>query len=401
MSGLSTAPESTLPSPRALRARRALLGAVLLGVVADPLLRHGPWGIGLLIWMLQFAAIVVALVRQAGRTFEREGILWLTVAVLCAAGLSWRDADTLMVFDVMAMLVALVLLAMNLANIPVAGLALARVRDLIRAAFGTGLEVATGAIPLVLRDAELHTALRSASDGPTRRFARALVITLPVLLVFTLLLTQADPIFGSFFVLPDIDIEVVLSHVVIAGFFAWIVSGWLRRSLLARRGNHAPAPTPFPLALGVTDIAFALGALTVLFAAFVIVQIGWLFGGEALVLRTTGLGYAEYARRGFFELMCVAGLLLPVLLASRALVPESDTRTLRLHSRLALPLARGCGSMWSTTGSRSTGCTRSRSWPGWRSSLRGSLRPCCDPGRAPSPWGSSPPGTRCCSPCTC
>ncbi|HET6682004.1 MAG TPA: DUF4173 domain-containing protein, partial [Gemmatimonadaceae bacterium] len=352
MSGLSTAPASTVPSPRALLARRALLGAVLLGLVADPLLRHGPWGIGLLIWMLQFAAVVVALVRQTGRTFERESILWLTVAVLCAAGLAWHDADTLMVFDVMAMLIALVLLAMSLANIPVAGLSRARVRDLVRAAFGTGLEVATGAIPLVLRDAELHTALRSASEGPTRRIARALVITLPVLLVFTLLLTQADPIFGSFFILPPIDIEVVLSHVVIAGFFAWVVTGWLRRSLLAHRGGRTPVTTPFPLALGATDVAFALGALNVLFAAFVIVQIGWLFGGEALVLRTTGLGYADYARRGFFELMCVAGLLLPVLLASRALVPESEARTLRLHSRLALPLVVLLGAMMVSAGAR-------------------------------------------------
>jgi hypothetical protein len=352
MSDPSTVSESTVPTSRALLARRALLGAVLLGLVADPLLRHGPWGIGLLIWMLQFAAVVVALVRQTGRTLSGESRTWLAVAVLCAAGLTWHDADTLMVFDVMAMLVALTLLAMSLGAVPVARLSLARVRDLIRAAFGTGIEVATGAVPLVLRDAELHTVLRSASEGPTRRLARALVITLPVLLVFTLLLTQADPIFGSFFVLPDIDIEVVLSHVVIASFFAWVVCGWLRRSLLARRGGRTPVTTPFPLALGATDITFALGALNVLFAAFVVVQIGWLFGGESLVLRTTGLGYAEYARRGFFELMCVAGLLLPVLLASRALIPESETRTLRLHSRLALPLVVLLGAMMVSAGAR-------------------------------------------------
>jgi hypothetical protein len=83
------------------------------------------------------------------------------------------------------------------------------------------------------------------------------------------------------------------------------------------------------------DIAFVLGALNVLFAAFVVVQIRWLFGGEALVLRTTGLGYAEYARRGFFELTGVAVLLLPTLLGTHALIPESDARTHRLYRKLA------------------------------------------------------------------
>ena len=317
----------------------------MLGVLADPLLRNDPWGLGLLVWMLTFATIVITLVRRSERAFSRESALWLAVAVLFAGGLSWRDAEMLHFFDVLAMLTALVLLAMSIGAVPVPGLALARVRDLIRAAFGTGLDVATGIIPLVLRDAELHTAIRPSSDGGVRRISKAVVITLPILLVFTLLLTQADPVFGSFFTFPDVDLEVVFSHVAIAGFFAWVVAGWLRRSLLQRTGPAgAPAP-PFPLTLGATDITFALGALHVLFAAFVVVQVGWLFGGEALVLRTTGLSYAEYARRGFFELACVAGLLLPVLLGAQALIPATDSRTLRIYRRLALPLVVLLGAM--------------------------------------------------------
>ncbi|MGQ0648113.1 MAG: DUF4153 domain-containing protein [Gemmatimonadaceae bacterium] len=344
-------PESTIPSTRALVARRALLGAVLLGVLADPLLRNEPWGLGLLVWMALFATITIALVRQSARPLSRESGIWLGVAVLFAAGLSWRDAEMLQFFDVLAMLTALVLLAISISAIPVPGLALARVRDLIRAAFGTGLDVATGVVPLLLRDAELHTALRPANDGSVRRIGKALVITAPVLLVFTLLLTQADPIFGSFFTFPDVDLEVALSHVVIAGFFAWVVAGWLRHALLARPGAVG-TPTPFPLTLGATDVTVALGALNVLFAAFVVVQIGWLFGGEALVLRTTGLGYADYARRGFFELTGVAGLLLPVLLGAHALIPASDVRTLRFYRRLALSLKTLLGAIMISAGAR-------------------------------------------------
>ncbi len=332
------APGVAIPSPRARAARRILVGAALLGVLADPLLRNEPWGLGLLAWMAAFAAVATALVRQGGRPLAAESRAWLAVAVVFAAGLSWRDADLLQAFDVLAMLAALTLLALSLGASPVPGLALARVRDLVRAATVTGLEVATGVVPLLLRDAELHTTHRPSGGGSVRRVARALAITAPVLLVFTLLLAQADPVFGSFITFPDVDLDVVLSHVLVAGFFAWVVAGWLRRSLLAHPGATGAPATPFPLTLGATDVTLVLGALNLLFAAFVAVQVGWLFGGEALVLRTTGLGYAEYARRGFFELTCVAGLLLPVLLGAQALIGPSDLRTHRLYRRLAMSL---------------------------------------------------------------
>ena len=50
-----------------------------------------------------------------------------------------------------------------------------------------------------------------------------------------------------------------------------------------------------------------------LFALFVAVQLRVLFGGAAYVQRTTGLGYGEYARQGFVQLLAVAALTLTVI----------------------------------------------------------------------------------------
>jgi len=345
-------PVPGIPSARGRVARRALLSAVVLGILADPLLRNEPWGLGLLVWIVVFALITIALVRHAGRPLSSESSTWLAVAVLFAAGLSWRDSEVLQAFDVLAMLTALVLLAMSLNAIPVPGLALARVRDLIWAGFGTGIGAATGVIPLLMSDTELQTTLRPSHDGSARRIGKAVLITVPILLVFTILFAQADPVFGSFFEFLKLDLDVLLSHIVIAGFFAWVVAGWLRRALLSHP-NAAGAPAiPVPLSLGATDVTLALGGLNILFAIFVVVQIGWLFGGEGLVLRTTGLSYAEYARRGFFELTGVAGLLLVVLLGAQALIPASDSRTGRLYRRLAVPLLVLLGAIMVSAGAR-------------------------------------------------
>jgi hypothetical protein len=333
-------------------AQRALVAAGLLGIAADPLLRNGPWGLGLLTWMVLFAAVLTTIARASGVALSRESRTWLALAVLFAAGLSWRDADTLYLFDVLAMLASLVLLAMSLNALPVAGLASARIRDLLRAGLGTGLDVGVGAIPLALSDAELASAVRPSGAGNARRIAKALLITLPLLLVFTLLLTQADPVFESFVALPKIDLGTAISHIVFAGFFAWVVAGWLRRALVSHGGADATREIPLPFTVGTTDVALALGALNILFAAFIAVQIGWLFGGEALVLRTTGLSYAAYARHGFFELTGVACLLLPVLLSARALIPASDLRAIRAFQRLALPLVILLGAVMASAGAR-------------------------------------------------
>lgn len=344
--------ESSIPSSRAIVARRALIGAALLGIAADPLLRNPPWGLGLVVWMMAFAIVAATLARLAGRALSLESRAWLAAAVLFAAGLSWRDAGMLQFFDVVAMLASLVLLNLSMSANPVSGLTGARIRDLILAAFSSGLSVAAAAVPLVVYDAALATELHPSTEGNARRIGKALMITAPVLLVFTLLLIQADPVFGSYLTLPKVDFATIISHIVVAGFFAWVVAGWLRRSLLAPRDAATSADITFPVSLGATDVTVALGALNVLFAAFVIVQIQSLFGGEALVLRTTGLTYAAYARSGFFELMFVAGLLLPLLLCARALIPASDRRTLRLFQRYALPLVLLLGAVMASAGVR-------------------------------------------------
>jgi hypothetical protein len=63
-----------------------------------------------------------------------------------------------------------------------------------------------------------------------------------------------------------------------------------------------------------------LAALDLLFFAFVLVQLRYLFGGRDLVAARAGLTYAEYARHGFFELVAVAVLVLPLLLVVNGVV---------------------------------------------------------------------------------
>lgn len=53
-----------------------------------------------------------------------------------------------------------------------------------------------------------------------------------------------------------------------------------------------------------------LGATISIFGLFVGIQVRYLFGGHDLITGTVGVTYAEYARRGFFEIVTAAALVI-------------------------------------------------------------------------------------------
>ncbi|HEX9918624.1 MAG TPA: DUF4173 domain-containing protein, partial [Pyrinomonadaceae bacterium] len=87
--------------------------------------------------------------------------------------------------------------------------------------------------------------------------------------------------------------------------------------------------------LGAVEVGVVLGLLNVLFACFVVVQFRYFFGGAERVMSITELTYSEYARRGFFELTWVAGLVLPLLLGAHALLGKNSLTAGRIFRPLA------------------------------------------------------------------
>lgn len=74
--------------------------------------------------------------------------------------------------------------------------------------------------------------------------------------------------------------------------------------------------------LGTVEVGVILGLINLLFLSFVIVQVPYLFGGMELVQNTPDFKLAEYARRGFGELVAVSALVLPMLLAGHWLIKK-------------------------------------------------------------------------------
>ena len=141
---------------------------------------------------------------------------------------------------------------------------------------------------------------------------RGFLLAVPILAVFTLLLSSADLVFEQHVqkIVSSFKIEKLSEYLVrgiliffVATFFIGIIQTAALRSHKPNQSNlDKPAISPF---LGFTEGAIVLGSMIVLFTTFVIIQFRYFFSGQ-MNISFAGFTYAEYARRGFTELIAVA-----------------------------------------------------------------------------------------------
>ncbi len=310
------------PSLSAGLAAKTLLGAVLIGAAGDYLFRGVPWGLGFTFWMVLWLASSATLVWHRDHRLKPSVVAFIGLAACFAACIAWRDAMVLTAWNVLGALlcVGFAVLAVHDDALPTAPLA-QYVRYLIWSA-GNGF---FGPIVLAAEETERQRQRPRSGSRRWRAVVIGLVVSLPLLVVFGGLLGSADPVFERLLnSLIDWNLPRLIGHIALFGFVAWLVAG-IARALLVPLSKGALELTGRP-ALGTVEIAIPLGLLATLFLAFDAVQARSLFGGDALIRATVGLSYAEYARQGFFQLVAVSGLILPVLLVADWAVSPDDRR---------------------------------------------------------------------------
>ena len=338
-------------------ARRIVLAALAFGVLVDILVPGVAAGVNAVLVVAAALAAAAIIAGQAGLRRMDPVDAWIPVAALAFAVMPGvRTDDWLVLADLV--------LAGTLTAGTIACLAGARItRGLVPAilTLATGLLVGaiTGAIP-ALDAARPARPAPDADPGGTRLrltvgarratpVLRGLLLALPLVAVFALLFASADAVFAELARSTltwrlDLDLAAVVDRTLWVGVVAWVMAGLLAIAAgvlpalvpggSASRGagsasgrpappSDEPPPPPWwtggslgaasaaqmrqPLRLGSIEAATVLWLVVALFAAFVVLQLTYLFGGRD-TLSVAGLTYADYARRGFFELVAVAML---------------------------------------------------------------------------------------------
>ena len=99
--------------------------------------------------------------------------------------------------------------------------------------------------------------------------------------------------------------------------------------------NFDSSILPAVFTLGTVETVIILGLIDLLFLGFVIIQVQYLFGGMDFIQQAPDFKLADYARRGFGELVAVSALVLPMLLASHWLLRREAGKTERIFKVLA------------------------------------------------------------------
>lgn len=154
--------------------------------------------------------------------------------------------------------------------------------------------------------------LLAGTTRPSAAVLRGLLLALPLLLVFGGLLASADQVFARALGSLEEGLGMVsLSLPIRLALWLSLFAGWLKLWL-----SSAPPTAPrYRSVIGATEMRIAVGAVNLLLLGFLLIQLRYLFGGAALVA-SLGLNYADYARRGFFELSACIALILPLVMVS-------------------------------------------------------------------------------------
>ncbi len=150
-----------------------------------------------------------------------------------------------------------------------------------------------------------------SKDSLYMRIGLAMVITLPVLVLFLALFMASDSNFSHF-------VEGIFSFsnpfesqhiftIPILFFFFLVLFGYALSNDTSRIINLDTNPFD-PIIIGIF-----LGMINLLFISFLLFQLAYIFGGESYI-NEAGLNIAYYAREGFFQLATVMSIVIVIFL---------------------------------------------------------------------------------------
>ena len=292
--------------------------SIVLGFLFDYLVFGHLVGIGFTFFIASVIAGYLLLSSYARHSVPRDLYWLLPLALFFAAMPAFRANELLMVLNGLATLGTLLLALEVSSRGKVETMALFDFLALL--------------IPFKLVD-PLITTISAAISGVSagrdtarsRQIVRGIAITVPVLVVFVILFSSADAIFNSYITrFLDFDIEPETFVRIALSTVTALVACAAYAYALAR---SEPSTGRYSVSgkAGLIETGILLGSVNALFLIFIVIQAQYLFGGERNVLEA-GMTYAEYGRRGFFELIGIAALSFLILVAVEKLIERSAER---------------------------------------------------------------------------
>lgn len=179
---------------------------------------------------------------------------------------------------------------------------------------------------------------------PLGGIIRGLLISLPIIILFTSMFASADLVFDQKLTefldkFEGDGPEDYIKRTIYILICAYLVAGVFLHAVFesgdeAMQGERNPFIKPF---LGFTESSIVLGSVSALFLIFVIIQFQYFFGGQSNI-GVEGYTYSEYARRGFNELINIAFISLVMIIGLSKFTRRETELQKRIYSGLSILL---------------------------------------------------------------
>ncbi len=151
------------------------------------------------------------------------------------------------------------------------------------------------------------------------------IISVPLLAIIIWLLSSADIVFKNLFT--DIPFWTMFKHIFIVLPISIYVFSFIFSIFKAKESNEKKIydKIGWKLFIDPTVLLTILSLLNIVYIVFAVIQFTYLFGGDTFMLPSS-FSYAEYARRGFFELIVVTVINFAILFFSITFVRKESRK---------------------------------------------------------------------------
>lgn len=321
---------------------RLVWTCILVAWVFDLLFWKRTPGISYFLMVVLLAAAGLLLAKGEGIHPARRAWI-LLLPVLFFAGMTFFRAEPFTVaYNVVGSVLLLCLTAVTFTGGRWMEYSLA---DYIQKFFHLGLS-ALSRLALFAAEKPGAPAIPVTEKKPSSRrsILRGILLALPIVLGLGALLASADPIFNttlsqmfSFFQIEHLGeylfrlFYILVLAYLLAGVYLHAFTQSAEPSL---EGEDHPLVSPF---LGWIESVIILGAIDLLFGLFVFIQFKYFFGGQGNI-HIDGYTYAEYARKGFTELVVVAVISLLILQVLNTITRRTEKKERALFSGFSIGL---------------------------------------------------------------
>ncbi|MFA6322764.1 MAG: DUF4173 domain-containing protein [Candidatus Buchananbacteria bacterium] len=312
------------------------LVSLFLGIIFNYLFFQKQFGVSVVIYVSLLLSAFFLLFYYFKINLNRNIYWYAILLVFFSCMVTIRDNEFLLFWNLVIVLGILLVL---IAHIIGRSIIRYEIVDYLRTGILLPLKIFLGFFSLLSRVFLINNKIEK--NEKIAHIIKGVVITMPILLILILLLSSSDLVFNhlvSKFFFIQISEEIWFQAIIIV----FVTSAWLGIFAYAFE-NAKISADPVTLTneskrkFGLIEAGILLGTTSLLYLIFVIIQVKYLFAGHNAIA-SLGFTYAEYAHKGFAELILVSLITFAIIFLTERFVVCSSSIHAKIFQWLCLIL---------------------------------------------------------------